>query len=384
MTMSNRKFGIEIECTGMSMDAAATVINSTGLICGIERYGHAAPRNWKIVPDGSVPDGFEVVSPILSGEDGLTAVRTVARALLAAGAKVDKRCGLHVHVDARDLSGADLVSVVKRYAAHESQIDAFMPVSRRLNNNQFCRSMCDWAENYSSPRRASWTPTRLAEEMDCRYYKVNLQSFVRHGSVEFRQHSGTIDSRKMENWIQFCLNFVEHSKITVNRVEEAPDSSPQRANAIEKKFAKLAELFDIHNDRYSPISSAEIARALETTESTVVSYISQFRARYSAVIKVRRNRGYYKEDRRCLRDVVGVASPTITTTIVVPEERGVFYGLSVEVASYFHERIQDLSQERTHAAPGRSAGRAQRYLSTRLSETRAAQPAVVQFSVDDA
>src|SRR3954471_13516944 len=128
MTMTNRNFGIEIECFGLDMYEAARLITNAGVSCHVEQYGHSAPRTWKIVTDASVPDGFEIVSPILSGEAGLAQVRTVSATLLAHGGKVDKRCGFHVHVNARDLSGADLISVVRRYAAHESQIDAFMPI----------------------------------------------------------------------------------------------------------------------------------------------------------------------------------------------------------------------------------------------------------------
>lgn len=379
MTMSNRKFGIEIECTGLTMEDAARLITAAGMPCHVEGYGHSAPRNWKIVPDASVVDGFEVVSPILSGELGLATVRKVAQTILGGGAKVNKTCGFHVHVDARDLSGADLIHVVKRYALHESQIDAFMPMSRRANNNRFCLSMVDVSADLSSVARYNtYTPTRLAEEIVTnRYYKVNIHSFIRHGTVEFRQHSGTVDHKKMENWIQFCLNFVEGSRVTVTRTEETTDAPVQRSNAIEKKFAKLAELFENHRDRYRPIAVSVLARELQVEESTVTSYISQFRARYGAVIKVRRNQGYWNQDRRDLRAVVGVPAPVVTSSIAIPEEHGVFHGLSMEVANYFHERIQDLSSERSNDAPRATRGETRGARAVRIDreerEARAAQ-----------
>jgi hypothetical protein len=44
-----------------------------------------------------------------------------------------------------------------------------------------------------------------------RYFKVNLQALRVHGTVEFRQHSGTVDGTKVENWVRFLLGFVERS-----------------------------------------------------------------------------------------------------------------------------------------------------------------------------
>lgn len=41
-----------------------------------------------------------------------------------------------------------------------------------------------------------------------RYRKLNLQSFWQHGTVEFRQHQGTVEAEKACNWVRFCLRMV--------------------------------------------------------------------------------------------------------------------------------------------------------------------------------
>lgn len=41
-----------------------------------------------------------------------------------------------------------------------------------------------------------------------RYMAVNLASYARHGTVEFRQHSGSTNAAKVANWVTFCLHFV--------------------------------------------------------------------------------------------------------------------------------------------------------------------------------
>jgi hypothetical protein len=45
-----------------------------------------------------------------------------------------------------------------------------------------------------------------------RYHKLNTESYWRHNTVEFRQHSGTIEYEKISNWILFLARFVEFSK----------------------------------------------------------------------------------------------------------------------------------------------------------------------------
>ena len=44
-----------------------------------------------------------------------------------------------------------------------------------------------------------------------RYYKVNAVAYDRHKTIEFRQHSGTIEYEKISNWVMFLARLVEYS-----------------------------------------------------------------------------------------------------------------------------------------------------------------------------
>jgi hypothetical protein len=211
--MSNRTFGIEIEAFGITKQAAETALRNAGIDARIEGYNHEARGHWKIVSDASVPDGFEVVSPVLKGEQGLSTAKAVLDALNAAGARVDKRTGLHAHFGAADLSAAEIATVVRRYAKFEDDIDAWMAPSRRGNANRFCRSVRAFLESGSVMQKlASRSTAEACDALGTRYAKVNLEAWRRHRTIEFRQHGGTVEAEKALAWIRFGLGFIEESR----------------------------------------------------------------------------------------------------------------------------------------------------------------------------
>lgn len=211
--ISNRTFGIEIEAFGITRQAAETALRNAGIDARIEGYNHETRGHWKIVSDTSVPDGFEVVSPVLKGEPGLGEAKKVLDALNAAGAKVDRRTGLHCHFGAADLTAAEIATVVRRYARFEDEIDAWMAPSRRGNANTYCRSVRSFlASARVMHKLASRSIEEACEAFGTRYAKVNLEAWRRHRTIEFRQHGGTVEPEKALAWIEFGLGFIEESR----------------------------------------------------------------------------------------------------------------------------------------------------------------------------
>jgi len=207
----DRNFGVEIELKGIDRQSAVTSLIANGINIQDAGYTHTTTPHWKAVTDGSLGGGgFEIVSPVLNGEAGLAEVKKVARLLEALGATVDQACGLHVHIDANGLTVDTVKKIVERYARHEEAIDTFMPPSRRSDSNRYCHTLRSGCATDIIRSTASDT-SRLASYQPGRYYKVNLQSLRLHGTVEFRQHSGSVDGIKVANWIRFCLAFVQRS-----------------------------------------------------------------------------------------------------------------------------------------------------------------------------
>ncbi len=203
-------FGVEIECLA-TMDRY-----ETSRLLNVNGFG-----DWRVVHDGSLSaGGREVVSPILRGEEGIATLTKVMDLLKSNGHTVNDSCGLHCHIGARDLSIAQLRNVAHRFLAAEAHFDSIVPPSRR--NNRYCQS------NVRRMRDSDYTALRssravgsLARAMNgglspvhynpYRYYKLNFQSYSLHGTIEFRQHGGTIESQKASAWVRLIAGFVADS-----------------------------------------------------------------------------------------------------------------------------------------------------------------------------
>lgn len=229
-----RNFGIEMEFNGLTMQQSLAALKRAGLKAQIEGYNHDdhADGTWKIVTDASVSRGHEVVSPILRGEAGIAEARRAAEALEKAGATIDISCGLHVHFDAASFTADELRTACIRYAKHESEIDAFMPKSRRANENRFCRATTGCFLNNASFMRAT-SKESLARSQGSRYFKVNLEAYLRHQTIEFRQHSGTVDSGKIENWVRFLAAFLDESVRVAHQGTNGIRLQPAQQNLVD-------------------------------------------------------------------------------------------------------------------------------------------------------
>jgi hypothetical protein len=215
-----RKFGIEIEATGLAMSKVVEALTAVGIRAAVDGYNHTTKTYWKVVSDASLSgtDCFELVSPILEGERGLMEVAIVADALERAGAKVNGSCGFHVHVDGRDLTVDQLKRVSKMWLKYENCFDALVGASRR--RNLYCKSITSKFTGVVHGFRVIDSAQDLRQLIcavngdgpqsghSTRYHKLNLESMLRHGTVEFRQHGGTVNGEKMVNWVKLVIGFV--------------------------------------------------------------------------------------------------------------------------------------------------------------------------------
>lgn len=201
-------FGVEMECSYLRINE----VRSDSIRFRNEslrsQYNHRDSREaFRFVYDGSLNGEAptECVTPVLSGDD-LNPLHECCRAINEAGARVNKSCGLHIHVGVEDMTDTWYVNVFKNYQRLEAIIDTFMANSRRGNNSQWCRSLSRY--NFDN----CYSIIDVNYVIGTRYVKVNPQAWNRHRTIEFRQHQGSTDYKKISMWLAFVSKLVEYSR----------------------------------------------------------------------------------------------------------------------------------------------------------------------------
>jgi hypothetical protein len=175
----------------------------------------SAVRKWAgaIVEDGSLPDtGFEINTAPASGDRFCAQVEEICAALAEAEAEADRRCGLHVHVDARDFTYWDIRRLILLYAKVEDALFAIVPPSRRTSS--YCeRCSARYLTRLADPKD---TRSKIVQNIykgdpdtrnhrkskydHARYAALNLHSWFYRGTVECRLAAGTVSADKIVNW----------------------------------------------------------------------------------------------------------------------------------------------------------------------------------------
>jgi hypothetical protein len=225
-------FGVEIECFVPYGFDVMGALRSASLATSEARGNiHATTPGWKAVPDGSLRwtgrnsemRGIEIVSPILKGEDGIEQVRKVADIIMAGGGKVNATAGLHVHIGVGGAWGKQVKNLAKMYLKYAMDFDSILPISRRALRNRFaknnrCAMFATLTGEQIDERFARVSTLRDVSQLmngtpptpgycSQRYYAMNFMSYASHGTIEFRQHSGSVESKKICSWIRLLTGF---------------------------------------------------------------------------------------------------------------------------------------------------------------------------------
>lgn len=236
MFLSGGTFGVELEIVGISQDQAADALHVVlGYRPRVTGYhGDSSYSQWTSQSDCSLRShnrlSAELVSPVLSGQSGFDELKTVMDALAAAGASVNVSCGTHVHHGVDHLTFDQMSLFVENLYAAQPALTALVSRSRRrgqypgsaLTERQVNRvkSLGTYYSNGDA-----WK-SRLTYEANNgnRYTRFNFTKFTRTGTVEFRQHQGTLDFEKLSAWIRLAQAIVEASVrgITLTRGTVAP------------------------------------------------------------------------------------------------------------------------------------------------------------------
>lgn len=242
--MSQRRYGVELEFTGISQTAAAAAVRNAGVPCQSQGYNHRTSQVWKVVTDASC--GLEIVSPILQGTEGLEQIRKVCDALTEAGATVNRKCGYHLHIDCADFDLSQFKNLAKLWVKFEDVFDALQPPSRRRNQNYYCQSnrlstnpserFEDCTESFNRINQ-SRNFDSLSNLFGNRYRKLNFQAYFRHRTIEVRHHAGTLNAEKAVNWVLLMMSVFEDAK-TARTIRPIPQNSQTGAARLKYLFQR--------------------------------------------------------------------------------------------------------------------------------------------------
>ena len=222
MDLKEQRFGIEIEMTGITREAAAETAaeyfgtRSRYIGTYYDVYAALDPegRQWKFMSDGSIDAQkrvggkkisadreyqTEMVSPICRYED-IVSIQEIVRKLKERGAFVNKTCGIHVHIDASPFDARTLRNITNIMASKEDLIYKALQVSVSREHSYCQKVEQRFLEelNRKKPKTLNgveriWyggDSRRDTHYDDSRYHCLNLHSVFQKGTVEFRLFNG--------------------------------------------------------------------------------------------------------------------------------------------------------------------------------------------------
>lgn len=239
--IKKQKFGVEIEMTGITREKAANIIAD---VLGSTVSGRDAScyqtrtikdskrRSWKVMRDSSITPSrndrtqeyldeyrVEMVTPPLNYED-IETLQAIVRKLRESGAKADRSCGIHIHIDGSNHNPQSLRRLVNFMTSRQDLIYEALQIGDR--ENHWCHKLN--SELLKAMKKDRNLTKERAEEIwysrandgysggidhqhynSTRYHGVNLHSFFTKGTVEFRLFNSTLHAGKIKAYIQFCL-----------------------------------------------------------------------------------------------------------------------------------------------------------------------------------
>ena len=234
-------FGVEVEMTGITRKQAAQALAAyfgTEPRHGSDHYDSwyvtdTDGKEWRLMYDSSIEtekrdeNGYthiasrlyavEMVTPKLTYAE-LPKLQECVRQVRHAGAKVNRTCGIHVHVDAANHNRQSLKNLIgimyskedilfnalkvnpERVEAYCKKVrEPMLQKARRLSSEEttdLTQLEQIWYEgNVSKTQHYNWT----------RYYALNLHSVFYRGTIEWRCFNSTLHAGKVAAYVNLCL-----------------------------------------------------------------------------------------------------------------------------------------------------------------------------------
>jgi hypothetical protein len=276
-----KTMGIEIEFFGVNVNTVISELRRAGLqVADYRGYTHATIQQWKVTYDASVTSagtgvnyGLELVSPPLTASKMEEQLKTACEVLDRIGAKVDRTCGVHVHHHIDDLNLDQIKNIYAIYHKHQEFINELMPASRRQRSANdaydhfgYCMNLSEGEVEFVKQAGSIREINSFFDRGYRRYRVINFKSYLKYGTIEFRQHSGSINFEKLWNWALITLSLVAQAKAkkTIKPMTEAQKKRALEAFTKELKIDYTVQAI-YSRDRRKELKKAEERRAARRT-----------------------------------------------------------------------------------------------------------------------
>lgn len=289
---SNITFGIELEFVGGDANAIARDLYNLGICAYDERVRYHAPSvegKWKLERDGTVSDGRgggEIVSPVLKDTpETWMNIETICDVAKRHGARIDSRCGGHVHVGMQPLDTARqrwrrFFKIISGYEECIYRAAGGDEGRIRSGHSSYATAFSDRAEY------GAGAPIRMETERDVtdlaarvsnhnRYYGINLTNIVsssKPDTVEFRYFNGALNPKQIQANVKLANGVTMAAEKA--RTKDV-DSMELRVSDSFKRRGKLINQYDSTNNK-SNKKLAEFVDIIFTRKKDKDALISVF------------------------------------------------------------------------------------------------------------
>ena len=175
-------------------------------------------KGWEIKGDGSLQNGIEL-SPehsnhLYYNKNDLMQLKEVLALCRVYKAKALPSCGLHIHVNVKNFSDKQILSIIKEWVHRQKYIAKRFSVSKErleetckfLPKTELHKLTEKEIHAFRNNLRSSF---RNYGYLDTKYYSLNANHLPKsdYSTLEFRMFSSTVNFREIKEVIYFVLTF---------------------------------------------------------------------------------------------------------------------------------------------------------------------------------
>lgn len=179
-------------------------------------------RGWWTDFDGSLENGLEIKpkdsNKLYYNEETLLQLKEILALLRVHRAKIGKTCGLHIHVNVKNLTDKQILEIIKEFIIKQRYIvkrfevhpDRLADTCQLLPKEKLNKLTAKQIYNFRRQTQ-EWSYTGYNGLLDEKYRALNVSHLKEgdYGTLEFRLYDSTLSYKKLKEQILFTLTFIK-------------------------------------------------------------------------------------------------------------------------------------------------------------------------------